>query len=182
MINSPDAIKLIRDKGQSENIIKHLLTVGAAMRGLATHFGENPDEWELAGVVHDADYNLVPLEQHTFGTREWFQGQLTTEIEQAVAAHNFKNNGLKPQTRFDWALYSVDNLAGLIVAAALVRPDKKLSGLTVDSVLKRYRQPSFAKGADRDEIASCHELGLTLEEFVNIVLPSIQAIAAEVGL
>ena len=182
MISKDAALLLIRQHGQSEGIIKHLLTVGAAMRSLATHFGASEDEWELAGLVHDADYNLVPLERHTLGTMEWFAGQLTPDIEQAVTRHNFKNNGHQPVTKMDWALYSVDNLAGLIVASTLVRPDKKLSGLTVQSVLKRYRETSFAKGADREEIASCSELGLTLEEFVGIVLPGIQAIADEVGL
>jgi predicted hydrolase (HD superfamily) len=182
MITTDDALKLIKEKGQSENIVKHLLSVGAAMRSLALHFGEDHDRWQLAGIIHDADYNIAPLDRHTYVTLEWFQGQLDPEIEQAVLAHNWVNNGVKPVSRMDWALYSVDNLAGLIIAAALVRPDKKLAGLTVKSILKRFNETSFAKGANRDEIRSCQELSLELPEFIGIALSGIQAIAGELGL
>ena len=181
-MTKPETIQFIRSQGQSENILKHLISVGAAMRALAEHFNENTDDWEMAGLIHDADYNLVPIDRHTRQTAEWFKGKISPEVEQAVFAHYPDGTGIKPQTKMDWALYSVDNLAGLIVASVLVRPDKKLSGLTTESVLKRFNERSFARGANRDEIVECQNLGITLEEFIGIVLPGIQKVAPELGL
>lgn len=182
MITKDKALKTISSKGQSPNIIKHLLSVGGAMRALAGHFKEDGDSWELAGILHDADYNLAPLERHGYEAVAWFEGRLSPEVERAVISHNFANNGVEPEGRMGWALYSVDNLAGLIIAAALVRPDKKLEGLTVESVLKRFDESSFAKGASREEIKSCAKLGLSLEEFTVISLKGIKTLAGELGL
>lgn len=182
MISKAEALKVISAKGQSPNIIKHLLSVGAAMRALAAYFKEDGDSWEIAGILHDADYNLAPLPRHGYEAVDWFKGELNPEIERAVISHNFANNGVEPQGQMGWALYSVDNLAGLIIASALVRPDKKLDGLTVESVLKRFSETSFAKGANREEIKACSKLGLSLEEFTRISLSGIKAIAGDLGL
>lgn len=182
MISKEEVLKTISAKGQSPNIIKHLISVGGAMRALAAHFKEDENCWELAGLLHDADYNLAPLDRHGYEAVDWFKGNLTPEIERAVISHNFANNGVRPEGNMGWALYSVDNLAGLIIASAMVRPDKKLDGLTAESVLKRFHESSFAKGANREEIKSCLELGLDLEEFVALSLRGIKALAVELGL
>lgn len=177
-----EALAFIRSQGQSENILKHLISVGAAMRALATHFHENKDDWEMAGLIHDADYNLVPMERHTRQTEEWFQNKVSPAAIHAVLAHYPDGTGVPPESKMDWALFSVDNLAGLIIASALVRPDKKLSGLTTDSVLKRFAEKSFAKGANREEIVECKNLDLSLEEFTEIALSGIQKVDEELGL
>lgn len=182
MATREEALKLIAEKGQSPNIIKHLISVGAAMRSLAHHFGEDEDRWELAGILHDADYNLTPVERHGYESASWFEDQIDDEIKNAVIAHNFSNNKVEPASRMAWALYSVDNLAGLIVAAALVRPDKKLASLTTESVLKRFKEPSFAKGANRGEITACEKIGLSLPEFTELALTGVKAVAGELGL
>lgn len=182
MITRDEALQIITEKGQSPNIVKHLISVGGAMRSLASHFEENEEEWELAGILHDADYNLAPLERHGFESAEWFKDEIPEPVAKAVISHNYANNGVKPEGRIGWAVYSVDNLAGLIIAAALVRPDKKLAGLTTESVLKRFKETSFAKGANREEILACRELGLTLEEFTEISLNGIKELAGELGL
>lgn len=182
MVSREEALQVTAEKGQSPNIIKHLISVGGAMRSLADHFKENADQWELAGILHDADYNLAPLDQHGYASVEWFKDRVNPEIERAVISHNFTNNGVEPQGKMGWALYSVDNLAGLIIAAALVRPDKKLSGLTTDSILKRFKEPSFAKGANRGEIMACQKLDLTLPEFTEISLRGIKDLAGPLGL
>lgn len=182
MVTRDEALKVISDRGQSPNIIKHLISVGAAMRALATYFKEDEDSWEIAGILHDADYNLAPLPRHGYEAVDWFKGHLSPEIERAVISHNFANNGVEPQGKMGWALYSVDNLAGLIIAAALVRPDRKLEGLTVESVLKRFGETSFAKGASREEIKACSKLGLSLAEFTRISLNGIKDVAGDLGL
>ncbi|HET7713157.1 MAG TPA: HD domain-containing protein [Patescibacteria group bacterium] len=182
MVSKDEVLKVISQKGQSPNIIKHLLAVGGAMRALAEHFNEDMDQWEIAGILHDADYNLAPLDRHGYEAVEWFKGQLAPDIERAVISHNFANNGVEPQGKMGWALYSVDNLAGLIIASALVRPDKKLEGLTAESVLKRFGETSFAKGANREEIKACSKIGLDLKEFVDISLRGINSLAGDLGL
>jgi predicted hydrolase (HD superfamily) len=182
MMTKQETLNFIREKGQSENIIKHLISVGAAMRALAEYFHENAEDWEIAGFIHDADYNLVPIKRHTYQTEEWFKEQVNPEVIQAVHAHFPDGTGVQPESKMDWALYSVDNLAGLIVASALIRPDKKLAGLTTESVLKRFNEKSFARGANREEIIECKNLHLSLEEFISIVLPGVQKQASELGL
>lgn len=182
MISRDEALKVIEGKGQSPNIVKHLISVGGAMRELASHFGEDSDRWEVAGILHDADYNLAPLERHGFESADWFAGRIDDEIKNAVIAHNFANNKVEPSSLMAWALYAVDNLAGLIIAAALVRPDKKLAGLTVESVLKRFKEHSFAKGANREEILACEKVGLSLPEFTEITLTGIKKLAGPLGL
>lgn len=182
MISKPLVLKTISGKGQSPNIIKHLISVGGAMRALAVYFKEDEDSWELAGLIHDADYNLAPLDRHGYEAASWFEGMLSPEIERAVISHNFASNGVRPEGKMGWALYSVDNLAGLIIAAALVRPDKKLEGLTVESVLKRFGETSFAKGVSREEIKACSKLGINLEEFTSISLNGIKDVAGDLGL
>lgn len=177
-----ETLKFIRGQGQSENIVKHLISVGAAMRSLAKHFGEDADAWELAGLIHDADYNLVPMERHTRQTEEWFKDKVSPEVIHAVLAHYRESTKVEPESKMDWALYSVDNLAGLIVASALVRPDKKLSSLTAESVEKRFYERSFAKGANREEILECKNLGLELSEFISLALSGVQQVADELGL
>lgn len=182
MITAEAVLRTISEKGQNPNIIKHLVAVGGAMRELAKHFGGSEDEWELAGILHDADYNLAPVEKHGMEAVSWFSGQLNPEIERAVISHNYANNGVEPEGKMGWSLYAVDNLAGLIIAAALVRPDKKLAGLTVESILKRFREPSFAKGANREEIMACEKVGLNLEQFTEIALRGIKTLAGELDL
>jgi predicted hydrolase (HD superfamily) len=100
-----------------------------------------------------------------------------------MAAHNWKNTGVEPKTKMDWALFCGDSLTGLIVAATLVLPSKKLADLTVQNVLNRFKEKSFARGTRREDIALCQEkLGLTLEEFIEISLRAMQRISKELGL
>ena len=102
------------------------------------------------------------------------------EIIDAVRGHADKE---PRNTMMAKAIYAADELTGLIVAAALVRPDKKLEGLTVESVLKRFKEPAFAKGANRDQIKTCEtELGTPLPEFTEIVLNAMKEISKELGL
>ena len=106
---------------------------------------------------------------------------LDEEIIYAVKAHN-AIHGLPRLKLIDKALYASDPLTGLIVAAALIHPDKKLSSIDTDFVLNRYGEKSFARGADRDIIASCSEMGLELEEFISLSLEAMQEISKELGL
>ncbi|HEU68167.1 MAG TPA: HD domain-containing protein [Candidatus Acetothermia bacterium] len=177
-----EALKLVQAKVKTKNLVKHMLAVEAGMRALAPRFGEDPERWALAGLIHDLDYEETKESPHVHGTitvnqlRE--RGLSDEEVLGAILAHAGRKEAETPIER---ALTAVDPLTGLIVAAALVHP-KRLAGLTPHNVLNRYREKGFARSASRDGIASCRGLGLELEEFVTIILAAMQGIRDELGL
>lgn len=178
------AINLVQNKIKNKNLVKHSLAVEAVMRALAFHFQQSQEDWALAGLLHDIDYEETkdkPDEHSLKGAQELEKLRLKPEIVQAVRAHN-ERHGLPRPSLIDKALYCVDPLTGLIVAAALVLPDKKLNSLSQESVLNRYREKSFARGANRQTMAACRELNLSLEEFVGIGLAAMQNISNDLGL
>jgi hypothetical protein len=184
------AYKLITSWTKNKNLIKHMLAVEAEMRALAMHFSEDEDLWGLAGLVHDADYEILQeedkLEEHPFRTVEKLKEMdVPKEVISAVESHAWKWNEKcpKPDSKMDWALYTCDELSGLIIAVALVRPDKKLSSVEVDSVIKKWDEKSFAKGVHREQIELCEvKLGIKLEDFIKINLKALQGISGDLGL
>ena len=183
------ALKILHQHLKNQNLRRHCYAVEAAMRALACYFGENEEVWGVAGLVHDADYELTKdnaQKEHAKKVLAWLKEEGEEgEIYNAVARHawRFVDGAPKPKTKMDWALYTCDELTGLIVAVALVKPDKKLSSVTVDSVLKKWKSPSFAAGVDRKQIELCEaKLGIPLEKFVQIVLVGMQDIANSLGL
>jgi predicted hydrolase (HD superfamily) len=137
--------------------------------------------------LHDIDYEVAQnenkLDQHGKLLFETGQVQLPEKIEHAIRAHNYTMTGTQPTSDMDWAITACDQLTGLIVAAALVHPDKKLEPLTTETILKRFKEKSFAKGASRDSIKLCEEhLNIPLDQFVSIVLTSMKDIHESLGL
>ncbi len=183
-----DALKIIEENVVNKNIIKHMLAVEAVMGVLAKKFDpDKADEWKLAGLLHDGDYSdKVPHEMQGIQISKWVEEKgfnLSEEMKHAMAAHNVEHTGVKPESKMDWSLFCCDTLTGLIVACALVTPEKKLADVKVESVLKKYKNPGFAAGTRREEIAMCEgKLGLSLGEFVKINLEAMQGIASEIGL
>lgn len=188
MITRDQAWQLLTEKMQNQNLRRHCLSVEAAMRGLAVHFGAEVEKWGLVGLLHDGDYELVKNqpEKHTLLMNEWLEGMGETdpEILSAILSHNYAHTGNNPPAnQLEWSLYCVDELTGLIVAVTLVSPSKKLADITVDSVMKKWSQKSFAAGVDRHQIARCEEqLGLTLTVFISLTLSAMQSIAPDLGL
>ena len=179
-----DAFTLIKNKIKTKNLINHSLAVEAVMRRLAQKFGEDVEKWGLAGLLHDIDYEEtkdIPEKHSLIGSSELKSLGLENDIVQAVKLHN-DYHGLPRKTKLDKALYSVDPITGLIVASALVLPDKKLSSLSRESVLRRFKEKTFAKGASRETISSCRDFGLRLDEFTEISLKAMQEVASEIGL
>jgi len=177
-----EALALVKEKVRTVNLVKHMLAVEAGMRALAPRFSGDPDRWALAGLLHDLDYEETKdtPDRHGQVTVELLRGRgfSDEEILAAILAHAGHK---QPDRPMEWALCSVDPLTGLIVAAALVHPER-LGGLTVKNVLNRYREKAFARSASREGIATCANLGLSLEEFVGTVLPAMQGIRRELGL
>ncbi|RKO67809.1 HD domain-containing protein [Desulfofundulus salinus] len=179
-----EAYTLLTRHLKTRNLVKHSLAVEAVMRGLARHFGQDEDIWGLAGLLHDIDYDWTkdePARHSMEGADLLAREGLPEEIVYAVRAHN-EVHGLPRQSLLDKALYASDPLTGLIVAGALIKPEKKLSAIDVPFLLNRFHEKSFARGANREQIKSCSEMGLSLEEFMEIGLKSMQGIAGEMGL
>lgn len=182
-----EALQLVRKHVKTENSVKHMLATEAIMRALASHFGEDSEKWGLAGLVHDidmeeVDYRNEPEKHGPRGVeilRE--NGLADEEVLAAVLAHNEALGGER-KTKIEKAIHCVDPLTGLIVAACLVLPSRKLVDVTVENVLNRFKEKSFARGANREIIARCEELGLSLEEFCKIGLGAMQGVSEELGL
>jgi putative nucleotidyltransferase with HDIG domain len=164
-------------------MIKHMLATEAIMRALARKLRENEEEWGITGLIHDIDVELVEGDMSS-------HGKLGADIAQelganetmahAILCHN-EAHGVPRETKLDKALFCADPLSGLITAAALVRPDK-ISGLTTKSVMKHFREKSFAAGVNREQVAQCQEIGLELEEFITLGIEAMKGIASELKL
>jgi len=176
------AYELARSKFSNKNLFKHVLAVEAVMRGLAEHFGEDQEKWGLAGLLHDLDYEetMKDPDRHTLVTEEMLKEySLDPEIIEAVKCHNDK----APRTKLiGQAIYSADPVTGLIVAAALMHPDKKLKSIDVPFIMRRFKEKRFAAGANREQIKTCEDFGLSLEDFLGIALKAMQGIDKELGL
>ncbi len=174
----------LRKHVENKNLIKHMLSVEAVMRGLADHLGEDADIWGLTGLLHDIDYDKTKdnPELHSLKAAELLSEMgYPEDMVYAVKVHNYYH-GLPRVSTLDKALYAADPVSGLVVAGALVRPDKKLASVDADYLLKKFGEKAFARGADRDQIRTCSEIGLELEEFLSIALKSMQEIADEIEL
>jgi predicted hydrolase (HD superfamily) len=184
MISREDAYRLVSEKVKQINLVKHILAVEAVMARLAEHFGEDRAIWGLVGLLHDLDYSKTAdkPDKHTFITEEWLaeaNAGLTDEMMHAIRAHP---GHIPCESRMDWALYCSDPVTGLIVAGVLMHPDKKLAAVTSEFLLRRFKEKRFAAGADREAIAACEKIGLSLEEFMGLALEGMQGISDELGL
>lgn len=185
-----EAIQTLQVYTKAPNLIRHHYATEAAMRAICrvyagkTHAYVNEEAWALSGLLHDADYELtrnIP-QRHTLYLEEKIGNILPKEVMYAIKAHNYKYTGTIPQSPMDWALYTCDELTGFVVASALIQKDKKLSSVTVDFILRKMQDTSFAKSVDRTQIVLCEEkLGIPIREYIGIVLASMQSIAKDLG-
>lgn len=179
-----EALALLKEHLTNDNLIKHSLAVEAIMRGLADKLGEDVEKYALAGLLHDIDYDETgdDWERHSLlGAEILKENGLPDDVIYAVKVHN-GIHGLERISLLDKALYAADPTSGFITAAALVRPDKKLAEVQLKSLKKRFKESAFAKGASREQMALCSELGLELDEFLSICLESMKASAEDLGL
>ncbi len=177
-----EAFALLTTHLHNKNLIKHCLSVEACMRAMAARLGYDPEPWGLAGLVHDLDYELTEKspEAHTVETVKVLEGLgVDPAVIHAVRAHASK---VPCESPMDWAIYSVDPLTGLIIAATLMHPEKKIGRIDLEFVKRRYKEKSFARGARREEIEESRHLGLELDEFISISIGAMQGIAADLGL
>lgn len=179
-----EALNLLKENLKSDNLFSHSLAVEAIMRGLAARLNEDVEKFGLAGLLHDIDYDVTaedPQRHSLLGASILEANGLPEDMVYAVKVHN-EMHGLERKSILDKALYAADPISGFITAAALVRPDKQLSEVQLKSLKKRFKEKAFARGASREQMATCSELGLELDEFMSIALASMQAVARDLNL
>ncbi|SHK91833.1 HDIG domain-containing metalloprotein [Desulforamulus aeronauticus] len=183
-MNREEALKVLKKNLKNKNLLNHCIAAEVVMKRLAQHFGEDEEKWGLAGLLHDIDYDDTKdkPELHSLeGAKMLEEMGLSQDVVYAVKVHN-ERHGLPRQSLMDKALYATDPTTGLIVAGALIKPEKRLSAIDVPFLVNRMNEKSFAKGANREQIRACSELGLTLEEFLDLNLEAMQGAATELGL
>jgi len=183
MLTRNEALSLVHEHVKNDNLVKHMIAVGAIMRGIAKKFGDDSNLWELVGILHDIDYEEVGQnwDKHGAISSEIVKNMLPESGLHAIRSHN-PQTGYNPENRMDIALYSADALSGLVIAMSLMVPDKKLKSVKVTSLVKRMKDKSFARNVSRENIQRCVEIGLSLEEFLTIGLSSMVENASELGL
>jgi putative nucleotidyltransferase with HDIG domain len=180
-----EALKLVQERVQEPELIRHMQAVAAIMEGLAGRLGEDGDRWYLAGLLHDIDYEETKNDpdRHSMLGAEMLAGLgFDQEIVYAVRAHGRHEDTVPRLSVMDKSLCAADGLSGLITAAAFVMPSRTLAEVQVKSIKKKFKDKAFARGADRDEIRTCEAIGLTLEEFFGVALEAMQQHAGELGL
>jgi len=167
----------------NENLKKHMIAVSVIMKGFARKFGENEETWMLTGLLHDIDYERVggDMGKHGLVSAEMLENRLPSNCLHAIKAHN-DGIGVKAKSLLDKSLIAADAVSGLIVAAALVMPNKKLSEVKVSTLKKKFNDKSFARNVDRNRVKVHEEIGLGFEEFLEIALKSLQGVSAQLGL
>lgn len=171
---------LFAERVKADSLRKHCLATRAIMEKLAGRLGESKVVWGWAGLLHDLDFEETKdaPERHGLVTAELLAGRgVNGKIVEAIIAHNAEALGRKRETLLDYALSAAETITGLIVAAALVRPDKKLAGVEVQSVRRRMKEKAFARNVNRETILLCEKIGIPLEEFISISLEAMKEIS-----
>lgn len=179
-----EALAIVHEYVKNDNLIKHMLSVEAAMVFYAEKFGEDPEKWAITGLLHDFDWEIHPtLEGHPLAGEPILREHgVPEDITRAVMAHA-DHTGVPRQTRMEKALYACDEVTGLVTAVAYVRPSRSLLDLESSSVKKKWKDKGFAAGANRDEIQkAAAEFDIELWEHVGNVITAMRRIAPELGL
>ena len=191
LLNKDSALELLHEKMKNQNLRRHCYAVGKVLADFYDYYsspgGLTREQWEIAGILHDADWEITKDNpgKHTIELLEWLENyEVPTELLEVFRSHNSKTTQLRtPETQLEWTLECCDELTGFIVAVALVMPEKKLEQVTVDSVLKKFRQKEFARQVDREQISQCEEkLGISLNDFVSLTLEAMKKNSELLGL
>jgi len=180
-----EAEALLRRYVKTERMLDHSFASEAVLRALARRLGRDEEKWGLAGLLHDIDIEVVGGDLTRHGceaVRILTEAGIDTEIIDAVQMHNEAVCGVARSTEFQHALAAGETVTGLVVATALVYPDRKIAGVKVKSITKRMKERAFAASVNRETIRECEKVGLPLDEFVGIALSAMQGIAGRIGL
>ncbi|MDI9483961.1 MAG: HDIG domain-containing protein [Bacillota bacterium] len=178
------AWQILTEYTKSEALLQHALAVEGVMRHFAELAGEDPEEWGVIGLLHDLDYEQFP-DQHCHKTAEILAEKGVDEkLIRAVCSHGYGIcTDIEPQSQLEKTLYTIDELTGLINAVCLMRPSRSVLDLEVKSVRKKFKQPSFAAGVNREVILKgCEMLGMDLNDIILETIAGMRKVAAEIGL
>lgn len=184
MISRENAIEFLNLHIQNANMIKHCLASEAVMRAIALKLNMDPEDWGLAGLLHDIDVEITggdPL-RHGLHSEEMLDGMLSAEAIDAIVMHNEMATGNVRTTVFQHALAAGETITGLIMATALVYPDKKLASVKTKSITKRMKEKAFAASVNRETIMECELIGIPIHDFAELSLVAMQEISDELGL
>src|ERR671932_1349683 len=184
-----EALALLHEYTASDSLRKHMLAVEAAMRAYADKFGEDPDRWGLAGLMHDFDYERFPNDAHSpteehpaYGVRVLREHGFPEDVLQAILGHA-TYTGVARDTLMAKTLFAVDELTGLITATALVRPSKSVHEVDARAVRKKMKDKAFARGVNRDHVLlGAQELGVDLDQHIQFVIDAMKRVAPQIGL
>ena len=182
LMSRDDALALVESHVKNRNLRKHMLATEAVMRALAKRLDEDETLWALAGLLHDVDYDATAkeFERHAvLGAEILAEQGLPEDLIHAVKAHADK---AAVESSLDRALYAADPLTGFLVSCALIRPEKKLAPVDVQFVKNRLAEKSFSRAVSREQIATCQELDIPLDEFIQIALDAMKSISDDLGL
>ncbi len=184
-ITRDEAMRLLKEHLKNEKLISHCVASEAIMRALAAKFNENPEMWGLAGLLHDLDYEITGEDSSLHGAEAakiLDEKGVSPLLSDVIKKHNAEGLGHERSTVFEHALTCAETITGLIVATALVYPDKKIASVKTKSVTKRMKTPHFARAVSRERIMECEKIGVPLNEFVGVSLEAMSGIAEELGL
>ena len=184
LINRTEALKLLENNLGNINLIRHCLASEAVLRAVAEDRGEDIDLWGITGLLHDIDYELSSDDpkKHGMIASEMLADYLPFESIHAIQSHNALHTGIERDTDFDYLLAAGESITGLIVAVALVYPDRKLASVKPKSILKRMNMSAFARSVPRETIRECSKAGYDLDVFVGLALDAMKGIAEDIGL
>lgn len=178
------ALRVVQEHARSDSLRKHLLAVEACMRAYARKLGGDEEQWGIAGLVHDFDWEVCPTpEAHpTYGAEILRSRGFPEEIVRAVLSHG-NHTGIPRKSLMEKALYACDELSGFVTAVALVRPNKSLSEVSVSAVKRKMKDRAFAKSVNRDDIIQgAQELGVDLDEHITFIVEALRPVAEQLGL
>jgi len=179
-----EALSLFKEFNRSESLLKHAYSVEGVMRYIARKLGEDEEKWGIIGLVHDLDYERFPEEHCTRSRQILEEREWPEEYIRAVVSHGWGIcSDAEPQSTLEKTLYAIDELTGLVTAAALVRPSRSVSDMEAKSVMKKWKDKSFAAGVNRSIIEKGSEmLAMELRDLVTDTIMGMREVAGRIGL
>jgi putative nucleotidyltransferase with HDIG domain len=178
-----EALELIKKHTTNQNLLKHMIAVEAIMVDLSDFFKEDRQTWALAGLLHDIDFEMTKdnHEKHGILACEILRNRVSQEVLDIIKSHNEKT-GFKAESRAQKSLIAADAVSGLIIAAALIMPSKKLKDVKPESLKEKFKKKDFARAVSREHMMICEELGLPLDKFLELSLNALQKVSDQLGL
>jgi putative nucleotidyltransferase with HDIG domain len=184
MISREKAIEFLNQHIKNPNMLKHCMASEVVLGAIAGKLGKDQQEWAMAGLLHDIDVEITsgdPLKHGPYAAG-MLDGMLSDEAIDAIVMHNEMATGKARTTVFQHALAAGETITGLIMATALVYPDKKLASVKTKSITKRMKEKAFAASVNRENIMECELIGIPLNDFAELSLTAMQSISDELGL